>query len=164
MLGQERLDAVGAEPAPVHVREQRTRAAARRFLEPCLEGASRIGGQRRTSFLSPFADASHMRAGAEMDRIPIEADQLGEAQACLGGEQHQGVIATSEPGRTIGSGKDYLDLGPRQEMHLTLVVALARYRDDTLDKGAVRRLLEGGEPEEGANSRQAQVARPDAGA
>ena len=58
----------------------------------------------------------------------------------------------------------YLDLGPRQEMHLTLIVALARYREDSLDNGAVGRLLEGREPEEGADGRQAQVARPDDGA
>src|SRR6266566_6629738 len=145
MLGQERLDAVGAEPGPVHVGEQRVCAAASRFLEPCLEGAPRERGQRRASLLSPFADASHMRAGAKMDGIPVEADQLGEAQACLCREQQQGVIAASEPCRTVGSGKDRLDLGARQEMHLTLVVTLARYREDSLVKGAVGRFLEGGE-------------------
>jgi len=49
------------------------------FLEPCMEGVPRVRGERRASFLSPFADASHMGAGAEMDGIPVEADQLGEA-------------------------------------------------------------------------------------
>jgi hypothetical protein len=78
-------------------------------------------GQRRASFLSSFADASHMRADAEMDGIPVEADQFGEAQAGLGREQQQRVIAASEPCRAIGSGEDRLDLRPRQEMHLTLV-------------------------------------------
>ena len=48
--------------------------------------------------------------------------------------------------------------------HLALVVALAWYSEDSLDKCAVGRLLEGCEPEEGANGRQAQAARPDAGA
>jgi hypothetical protein len=105
-----------------------------------------------------------MRTGAEMDGVPVETDQLGEAQACLGREQQQGVIAASKPCHAIGSGKDRLDLGPREEMYLTLVMALARYREDSLDKGAVGRLLEGCEPEEGANGRQAQVARPDTGA
>ena len=101
-----------------------------------------------------------MPAGAEMDCVPVEVDQLGQAQTCLGCEQQQGVIAASEPCCAIGSGKDFLDLRPRQEMHLTLVVTLARYREHSLDKGAVGRLLEGGEPEERVNGRQAQVARP----
>jgi hypothetical protein len=114
------------------------------------------------AFLSTFADASHMRASAEMDGVPVEADQLGEAQACLNREQQQGVIAASEPCRAIGSGKDRLDLRPRQEVHLTLVVALARYREDSLDKGTVGRLLEGGEPEERANGvrRKLRVLAP----
>src|SRR3979409_945929 len=73
-------------------------------------------------------------------------------------------MAAREAHGPIGRGKDRLDLGARQEMHLTLVVALARYREDALDKGAVSRLLEGHETEEGADGRQAQVARPDAGA
>jgi len=98
-----------------------------------------------------------MRTGTEMDGIPVEADQFAQAQTRLGREQQQGVIAASEPCRAIGNGKDRLNLGPRQEVHLRLIVALARNREDSLDKGGVGRLLEGGEPEERANGCQAQV-------
>jgi hypothetical protein len=59
--------------------------------------------------------------------------------------------------------KDRLDLGARQEMDLTLVVALARYREDGVYQGAVGWFLEGHEPEEGADGGQSQVARPDTG-
>ena len=38
-------------------------------------------------------------------------DQVGEAQARLGREQQQRVMAASEPCRSIRSGKDRLDLG-----------------------------------------------------
>jgi hypothetical protein len=117
-----------------------------------LEVAACVRGQWRASFLSSFAHASHMRDGAEIDSIACRDCQLGEAQPCLGREKQQGLIAASEPCRAIGNGKDHLDLRPRQEMHLTLVVALTRYREDSLDKGAVDRLLE---TEEGANRRQA---------
>jgi tripartite-type tricarboxylate transporter receptor subunit TctC len=72
MLGQERLDAVGTEPAPVHVGEQCARSPPRRLLEPCLESDPDVCGQRRASFLPPFADASHMGASAEMDGVPVE--------------------------------------------------------------------------------------------
>ena len=71
-----------------------------------------------------------MGASAEMDGIPVEADQLGEAQASLGREQQQGVVATSEPCRPIGRRKDRLDLGARREMRLPLVVPLGWYRED----------------------------------
>jgi hypothetical protein len=73
------------------------------------------------------------------------------------------VVAAAEPRRPIGSGEDGLDLGARQEVHLSLVVALARDREHALDEGAVRRLLERREPEEGADGGQAHVACPDAG-
>jgi hypothetical protein len=52
-----------------------------------------------------------MRADAEMDGVPVKADLLREAQACLCREQQQGSIAASELCRTLGSGKDRLDLG-----------------------------------------------------
>jgi hypothetical protein len=44
MLGQKRLDAVGAKPTAVHGGEQRVCAVARWFLEPCLERALRVRG------------------------------------------------------------------------------------------------------------------------
>ena len=87
-----------------------------------------------------------MRAGAEMDGILVEADELGKAQACLGREQEQGVVAASEPCRAIWGGENRFDLGPRQEMHLAFVMTLAWYRQDSLDQGAVSRLLERYEP------------------
>src|SRR5690349_4726504 len=120
--------------------------------------------QRRASFLSPFADTSNMGTVTEMDGVPVEADQLGETQARLGREQQQRVIAASEPCRSIRSGKYRLDLGSGQEMHLALVVSLARYREHALNMSAVGRLLKRGEPEEGADRGQAQVTGPDAGA
>jgi hypothetical protein len=52
-----------------------------------------------------------VRAGTEMNGVSVEADQLGKAQACLRRKQQQGVIAVSKPCRTIGNGKDRLDLG-----------------------------------------------------
>ena len=96
-----------------------------------------------------------MRAGAEMNGIPVETDQLGEAQARLDRDQQQGVIAATEPRHPIGRGEDCLDLGARQEVHLSLVVALARYGEHALDQPAVRWLLERHEPEEGADGGQA---------
>ena len=46
------------------------------------------------------------------------------------------MIAASESCRAIGCSKERLDLGARQEMDLTLVVALAWYREDALYQGA----------------------------
>jgi hypothetical protein len=44
-----------------------------------------------------FADAAHMRAGAECDRLAVEARQLGQAKAGLDRKRQQGMIAAAEP-------------------------------------------------------------------
>jgi hypothetical protein len=54
-----------------------------------------------------------MSAGTKVDGVPVEADQLGEAQARLDGDQQQGVIAAADPRRPIGRAEDCLDLGAR---------------------------------------------------
>jgi hypothetical protein len=46
----------------------------------------------RASFLPPFADTSHVGAGAEMDSVPFEPCQLGQAQARLGRDQQQSQV------------------------------------------------------------------------
>jgi len=52
-----------------------------------------------------------------------------------------------------------LDLRARQEVHLSLIVALARYGEHSLDQRTKRRFLEGREPEERADGGEAQIAR-----
>jgi hypothetical protein len=74
------------------------------------------------------------------------------------------VIAAAKPRRSIGRGENRLDLGARQEVHLSLVVALARYGEHALDQRTVCRFLEGHEPEEGSDGGQTQVTRLRAGA
>src|SRR5262249_5597111 len=109
--------------------------------------------------LPPFADTTHMSADAEVDIVLVEANQFGEAQARLGRNQQQRVIAAAKPRHPIGRSKDRLDLRARQEVHLSFVVALAWNGEHALDHRTVCRLLERHEPEEGANGSQAQVPR-----
>ena len=85
MLGEERLDTVGTEPAPCTLGNS-ARSASRRFLGPCLENGPRVRGQRCASFLSPFADASHMSAGAKMDVVPCRG-RSAPGRANLSGQR-----------------------------------------------------------------------------
>src|SRR5580704_16930157 len=105
MLGQKRLDAVGAEPPTVHVGEQSCCSLPYWLLEPCLEGLPGDRGQRSGPLLPPFADTAHMSTGAEVDVVPVEANQFGEAQACLGRNQQQCAITATQPSRRIGRSK-----------------------------------------------------------
>ena len=87
IFGQQRLDAVGAKPTSVDIRKQCLCSPPCWFLEPRPKGSTSVRGQRCASFFPPLADASNMGTVTEMNGIPVEADQLGETQACLGREQ-----------------------------------------------------------------------------
>jgi hypothetical protein len=67
--------------------EQSCSSLPYRLLEPCLEGTLSECGQQRGPFLPSLADTLHMSAGAEVDGVPVEADQFGEAQARLDRDQ-----------------------------------------------------------------------------
>jgi hypothetical protein len=73
---QQGLDAVGTEPAPVHVRKQRCCSFPQWFLEPCLERTPSKCGQLSGSLLPPFPDASYVCSRPEVDGIPVKASQL----------------------------------------------------------------------------------------
>src|SRR5262249_5110354 len=92
VLGQKRLNAVSTKPDPVHIGEQSLRSASSRLLQPFLQGTTRVHGQRCAPFFPPFTDAPNVGAGAEMDGVLVEVDQLGKPQSCLGCEQQQGMI------------------------------------------------------------------------
>ena len=104
-----------------------------------------------------------MRAPPENHGIPIEADQFGDAKACLDAEQQQGVIAPPDPCRPVGCCKEGLDLRSGQKMNLLSVVAVGWDGQNLLNLGGVRRLLERDEVEEGSKRREAEIAGSDAG-
>lgn len=133
-------------------------------MEPCSNDGAHIRGERRASPLSIRAHAPYVGAGAEFDRVPVEADQLAKARSGLGGALQQGVVAAAEPRRPVRYGEDRFDLGARQEVHLSLVMLIARNREDALDESAASGLFERRKPEERPNCGQAQIARSDPGA
>lgn len=139
MLSQQRLDAVRAELASLQVGEQGAGTMPRRLIEPSLKCDSGVSCQRGTSLFAAFTHAPDMRTDAEMNGFPAQADQLGEAQARLGRKQQKCVVTAAQPRRPIGRSEDGFDLGTRQEIHLTLVVSRARYREYALNEGAVSR-------------------------
>ena len=48
--------------------------------------------------------------------LAIESGHLGEAQACLHGDQQKGVITPARPRALIRRGKQGIDFGTRQEV------------------------------------------------
>jgi len=127
-FADEILDGIGAEAAAVDAWEKGLGTAPARFPQPLFQHGDCGGGQRRAPFLASFAEATDMRAPPQDDGVPVETDQLRNAQSGLDAKQEQGVISPSDPCRPVGHGKEGLDLGPCQKMNLLLAVALGWYR------------------------------------
>src|SRR5215831_1482112 len=119
-----------------------------------------------TACIVPSALCRHIACGRRRrgGRRPCRGRSTRTGASPSGPRPTKGVIATPEPRRPIGCGENRLDLSPYQEVHLSLVVPLARYCEHALDHRAVCRFLERHKPEEGTDGGQAQVARSDGGA
>src|SRR5215468_6842137 len=111
MLGQQRLDAVGTESAPMHIGEQGTRSVPHWLLDPCLKDASSVRGKRRASVLPTLSETSHVGTSAQMYSVPIETNQLGETQTCLRREQQQGVTSLGAKSRSATGSRCTADRG-----------------------------------------------------
>ena len=115
-----------------------------------------MSSEGRTPFFATLPDATNVRASCYDDSVTVEADQLGESQARLNGEQQQGKVATPNPCRSIRCCKERFYLRSGQELNEFLVVPLTGYREYALDMGAVCWLLEGGEAERRNGSRSSE--------
>src|SRR5208337_2891807 len=111
-------------------------------------GGGRVLTKRSTPFLPSLTGAPHMGAGAEDHILAAESDELRESQPRLHHDEEKRAIPAACPCALIGRGKEGLDLGPCEELDLRSMVALCRYREDTLGEGAVDRVVEGDVPEE----------------
>ena len=137
---QQRLHAVGAQLAAVHVREESRCTPLPGLVEPAPKGLLCNLGERRTSLLAALANASHVGTVPQHHRVPVEIDDLRDPQPRLRGQQQQSVITPSQPCAAIRTGQDRFNLGPGEKLKLSLVASLARDREQALNLGAMGRL------------------------
>ena len=110
--GEAVLDGVAAESRAGAGREQRIVGSAGAFGEPGVEHRSDGRGERRSSFLSSFADGVHVGAGAERDVLRSRARSARRSAARSGSSssEHR-VVAPAGPGGSVGGGEQRVDLG-----------------------------------------------------
>jgi len=106
------------------------------------------------TFLSP---TTHMCTGSEGDILVPQPGHLAQSQASLNGGEQKGMIAASQPLRSIRRRQQRLDLGPGQKAHQCAPLSLVRNRQHSLDDSAVRRRFQRGVAEERPDGRQTQV-------
>jgi hypothetical protein len=94
-------------------------------------------GERDGALLASFAVAADVRAGAECDVAAVEADEFGDSQAGLDGQEHEGSIPPSFPAGLLWCGQEGVDLCCGQERHDPLVEPFGWDGQDTLDAQGV---------------------------
>src|SRR5580658_10927932 len=99
-----------------------------------------------------------MRSDTNVDVTAVEPRQLADPQSRLDGQNQQSVVASAEPGLLVGSGKERVDLVGVEITDLNPVAELARDGEDTLDRGGVLGVPQGGVAEQRVDGSQAGVA------
>jgi hypothetical protein len=79
--------------------------------------------------------------GPQHDILAVEPNQLGNPQAGLHGNQDKGSIATPDPGGTIRSREQCIDLFSGEELDRLSNVAFIGHRQDPLAMQRMRRLF-----------------------
>src|SRR3954451_7723788 len=78
VVGEAMLDRVAAERGAATGREQRGVWAGVLLVEPVLQGGGGAAGERGDPVLAAFAMAGDVRAGAEVQVVAGEPNQLGD--------------------------------------------------------------------------------------
>ena len=71
VLGQHVVHTVRAQTTAACVREQGLIRELERFLQPSSKDRPSVLAQRRTSLLASFANDTHVRAGPQMQILPL---------------------------------------------------------------------------------------------
>ena len=162
MFGQKILHTVRAERNAACIRKSNRVIGSSSFLKPGFQDRHRLFGQRGATLLSPLAVATDMRSTGEDDIASAKTNQLRKTEACLDRQQKQGPIPSSEPGGSIRSSQERLNLWRGQEIDQSAVKSFGRHGKDTLDQGRTAGLQECYIVEEGMDRCQSKIAASDA--
>ena len=83
MLCQQILHTVWAESCSSGIRKDNLAVAPSGLLEPELQSACCLLGQRRASLLAPLAEAMHMRTGSQHYILAAQTGHLRKPQSSL---------------------------------------------------------------------------------
>ena len=158
VLGHEALYRVGAEPATGASGEEWVTGPTVALREPDAEHCDRRTGERGNPLLAPLADAAHVRPDPELEVSTGEPGKLGEAQAGLGRQQEECMIASAGRGGAVRRGEERLQFGTVEEGDEGALDALGRDGEHAPDECGVFGMTEGREAKERMDRGEADVA------
>jgi hypothetical protein len=159
---QEAFNGIAAELSASDASEERIVGTTVAFAQPGFKDFCRFWTERSASMFSTLPLAVDMRASTQHDVLAGQANQLGDPDAGLHGEQKQCPIATPFPSGKIGRRQKGVDLFPIEKFDGPPFVAFGGHRQDSLTKQRMGRLLECHVSKEGMNRSQADISGPGA--
>jgi hypothetical protein len=85
--------------------------------------------------------AANVAASAHFDVLTAQTSQFSNTQACLDSKCYKSVVATTTPRLSVWCSQDCIDLRRSQKIHNTAVAPLGGNGKNSLNKGAMFRML-----------------------
>lgn len=126
--------------------------------EPGAEHAACFAPQWSDPFLASFAVTADVGAGAELDCCAGEPGDLTDPKTGLDREQHQGVIASTDPSGKVWCSEKCFGLVFGEVGDQCLARPFRRDGEDSLDQVGVLGVSIGGEVEQGTDGGESGVA------
>src|SRR5437867_4433656 len=101
VLSYETFHSVRAEAASAASREERIASHAAAFAQPVLQDDDRLVVQWSAAILAPLALTADVSAATEVNVLDLESREFSQTKTGLDGEQQQGVVAPTVPGRPV---------------------------------------------------------------
>ncbi len=98
------------------------------FSQPTAQHCDGLFAKRGAPAFASFAQALHMRTGAQGDVLTAQAGEFCRAQSGLHGQQQQGSIASSAPGVEVRRGEQSFNFDRREEADRSTHVAFTHTR------------------------------------
>jgi hypothetical protein len=162
VFGDETFDRIAAQLSASGTGKQRIFGPTVALAQPGVQHRCGFWTQRCAPVFSPFSLAVDMGASSQHDILAIQANQLGDPETGLNGEQKHCPITPPNPTGEIRCRQHSLTLFAGEKFDGPTFVTFRRHREDLLAKQRMRRLLEGDVLKKGMNRSQADVPRASA--
>ena len=129
------------------------------LVDQIAEDRSQVDGEWYRTLLRPFPVDEYLPRSCKRKVDAIDAERFGGACAGAQEKQHQGMVASTARGTSVGSCEESVGFWGLQESDDALDGALGADSENALRERHRGRIGEGDVPEEGMDDSQSRVAR-----
>jgi hypothetical protein len=110
VLSNETFYSIRTEAVSAASREERIASHAAVFAQPVLQDDDRLVVQWSAAIFAPLALTADVSAATKVNVLNLEGREFSQTKTGLDGEQEQGIVTPTVPGRPVGSRQETDDL------------------------------------------------------